>query len=319
MKLYILTCLPALLFISLTAYSNPGEPVRQEQSSFHNYRNPIDSAKKKDTTDDDDDKTRKFEFGADYATDQSFHGIHPAEKLPYIAPEFTYTAPSGFYAEITDQYLLTPTNGGFDAFEFNPGWNIDFGDNTTLNFNWSKYFIGSNSPAGLKSDLSNQLETYIEQWIGETEGKLTVDYEIYKNKNNAVISTPNDIIITPDISHTFEIKFKNDSKLEFIPEGSIDFGTRNSFTHYQAALQDDSIKNNIRGNKRKKVQVANQAKNSSFGDIDYSLVFTVDYQLKRWEFEPAINYSALLYTVPGLTIAPLTFFTFTVTYTIPTK
>ncbi len=274
--------------------------------------NPVspkeDTLKKTDAKDTADaDSIRSYAFGVNYGSDQQYHGVHSDLKLPYIQPNFTYTAPKGFYCELLDQYII---GGGskYNAFAVDPGWNIDLADNTTLNFNWEHFFLGSHPPQILASvDISNTIETYIEQWIGETEGKLSVDYDIYKRTSK--VKTPNDIIISPEVLHDFKITLGKKSSLTLEPEGSIDFGTRNSYTHAQA-----NANNNEQSPKKDTLK-----NNSSFGTLDYLLAFSVDYKVGNFECEPGINYDVPLYAVPNVPSKPIAYVTIALTYTIDHK
>jgi len=269
-----------------------------------------DSTKKtQDDSDTDDDHVRSYAIGLEFGSDQSYHGIHSGAKVPYMEPNFTYTAPSGFYVEASDQFVLLKDSGGFDAFAINPGWNIDLADNTTLNFNFTHYWFKAKTPLTIKSDLSDVVETYIDQSLGEWEGRFTIDYDYYKKTSLA--KTPGDLILTPDIQHTFEIDLNKKSSLSFIPEGSIDFGTRNAYTHYVINKGDT-----VRTRKGQPRQVPS---NTSFGTLDYSLVLSIDYKVGRFEVEPALNYNAALYTVQGISSKPLGYLTLDLTYTIEKK
>lgn len=293
---------------------------------------PDDSAKAKyDTTkkDSDDAKTRDFEFGAEYGSDQGIHGIHSNIKLPYFTPEFTYHAKSGFYTEINEEYLLLPSNkgGGFDAFNVNPGWDINLTENSILNFSISHYtFNPGEAPAlkELRSDLSNVFETYFEQWVGETRFKMSIDYDIYSKDTN--VSTKNDWVFSPDIQHTFEIDPNENSSISIIPEAYIDFGTRNAYTRLKAIQEEDSaISNNVNLTERQKarrekaVLKKNSNINASFGSLDYALMLSVEYKIGRWEITPAYTYNPSLYQPPGQKYPPLSIFTVDLTYTISSK
>jgi len=277
---------------------------------------PGDTAKKAaetDSTDDDDDNVRSYAIGLTYGSDQSYHGIHSNTKLPYLEPNFTYTAPSGFYIEASVQDILIKKGGGFDAFDFNPGWNIDLSDNTTLNFNLSHYIFRAKTPVTIKSDLSNSLETYIDQSVGETDFKLSVDYNYYKQKDT--IKTPGDFILSPDITHDFKIKLNQKSSLTFIPEGSIDFGTRNAYTHYLVNTGADtvSVVNKKTGKRERVTRIPN---NSSFGTLDYNLILTINYKIGNFEIEPAFNHTVPLYKPSGTPNTPLNSVTIALVYTI---
>jgi hypothetical protein len=260
-----------------------------------------------DDSSDDDDNPRSYAIGIMYGSDQSYHGIHANTKLPYIEPNFTYTAPKGFYALASVQDILIKKGGGFDAVDINPGWDISLADNTTLNVNYSKYFFRAGTPATIQSDLSNALATYIDQWIGQTEGKFTVAYDYYKSTDS--VKTPGDIVLSPDIAHTFTIKLGKKSSLDIVPEGNVDFGTRNAYTHYEINAEDTLATSGV-GKKRK------QPTNSSFGGLDYTLLLTIDYKLGNFEFSPAFNYNKTLYKTPGVSSAPLKFMTISLLYTI---
>jgi hypothetical protein len=276
---------------------------------------PADTAKK--TADDDttdDDNVRSFAIGLTYGTDQSFNGIHSNDKIPYLEPNFTYTAPSGFYVLVSFQDILVKDSGGIDAFDLNPGWNVTVADNTTWNFNLSHYTFRPRTPLAIKSSLSNELETYIDQWVGETEGKFSVDYDYYKQTPQ--IKTPGDIVLTPDIAHTFNITLGKGTSLSFIPEGSVDFGTRNAYSQYQANAG-DTVQYVLK--KGKEVKVRKPLNNSSFGTVDYSLVFTIDLKIGNFEIEPAFNYNKALYNPSGVPTSPLRYGTLAFIYTIEKK
>ncbi len=294
-----------LLFISLKSFGG------DHLSNFagKTMASPADTTKK-DSTDEDDDTVRSFAFGINYGSDQSYHGIHSNAKLPYIEPNFTYTAPKGFYVGASVQDILAKKEGGFDALDINPGWNIDLADYTTLNINISHYVFRAGTPSTIRSDLSDAIETYIDQWIGETEGTFTVGYDYYK-KTARGSRTPGDIIFTPDISHRFKFELTKKSSISLIPEASFDFGTRNAYTNYQINSGDS-----VQTKQSKKDQVPT---NTSFGTLDYNFVFTVNYKVGHFEIEPALNYTAPLYSATGVSTKPLGYLTLALTYTIEKK
>jgi hypothetical protein len=274
---------------------------------------PGDTAKK-DTiiavADTDDDKNRQFAFGVEYASDKTHYGLrNTSVKLPYIEPNFTYTAPKGFYIEVSDEYFFYKKIQGFDAFCLNPGWDIDFGDNTTLDINYTHYSI-KNSPSIVTAGLNNSLETYVTQWVGHLRGKLAIDYDIYKGSNS-----PNDFIFTPDLEYKFKWKLGEKSSLKLKPELNIDIGTRNFYTQALISQQNDTIaqKGKLKG---KKVQ---SNSNSSFGTLDYNFILTLDFAIGKFDFEPAFNYTDPLYKPSSTPNPPTAYMTISITYTISTK
>ncbi|HTB30636.1 MAG TPA: hypothetical protein VK808_01335 [Bacteroidia bacterium] len=310
-----------VLFFSIKSFAgNHSSFPAGSRSSSGSIFVPKDSIKKVTDTvssdDDDDDGTdtlRSYAIGIEYGSDQSYHGVHSNVKLPYIEPNFTYTSLKGFYAEASVQDILIKKGGGFDALDLNPGWNIDLADNTTLNFNYSHYVFRSGTPITIESDLSNVLEGYIDQSIGETEGKFSIDYDYYKRTSK--VRTPGDIVMTPDIEHTFKIKLSKKSSLSLVPEGSMDFGTRNAYSHYQANAG-DTVQYVTNPKTGKQVRESQTPNNSSFGTLDYSLVFTITYKIGHFEVEPAINYIAPLYIPSGVSNKPIGYLTLALTYTI---
>lgn len=321
----------AVVFFSIKSFGgNLPSLLTAKKTPNHPATFTIDTAKKatvsdtgKKAKDDDtsDDDSRSYAIGLTYGNNQAYHGIHSNEKLPYIEPNFTYTAPSGFYTELFDQYLL---RGGskYNAFAATPGWNIDLTDNTTLNFNYTHYFLGSNPPAFLiSSDVSNSFETYIEQWIGKTKGRLSLDYDAYKK--TAKVKTPNDFLITPDIEHDFNITLSKKSSISINPEGEISFGTRNASSHYAANSGADTVLSGQAGKLSRMQQKELQAQqekqetdNKSFGTLSYTLTLGVDYTIGNFDAEPAYNYNVSLYNTPGASNKPLGYFTIALTYTI---
>jgi hypothetical protein len=273
---------------------------------------PKDSVKQDSST--DDDLNRQFAFGVEYASDQAHYGLHNNIKIPYVEPNFTYTAPKGFYMTISDQYVLPQKIVGFDAFCLNPGWDIDFGDNTTLNFNYTRYIFNPNSSNLVKSTLGNSLETYIEQWIGNLRGKFTIDYDIYR-QNGKRTNSPNDFAFTPDLYYKFKWKLGEKSSIKIKPEASIDLGTRNFYTQYLSAKAADST---AKGLKPKTAPVKSDA-NSSFGTLDYNLMLNIDLAIGKFDFEPGFTYTDPLYKPSNIPNPPTGYFTFSITYTISTK
>jgi hypothetical protein len=263
---------------------------------------------KKDTAAEDStsDNKRSYAIGLEYGSNQSYLGLHQNIPLPYFEPNFTYTAPSGFYTEISAQDILIKKGGGWDALDLNPGWNVDLADNTTLNINVAHFIFRDHTPLLLRSDISDMTETYVDQSIVETEAKFIVTYDYYKK--SAAVRTPGDIILTPDLSHTFEITLNKKSSLSFEPEANIAFGTRNGDTHYEINNGDTALTR--KGTLR---QIPN---NSSFGTLDYTLVFTINYSIGNFEVEPSINYADPLYKPEGIPTNSFLFFTVGLTYTI---
>jgi hypothetical protein len=292
--------------------AHPSFPLENKSSGNSNLvhkdtlKKPADTASSDDDDDDGTDTLRSYAIGIEYGSDQSYHGVHSNVKLPYIEPNFTYTSLKGFYAVASVQDILLKKGGGFDALDLNPGWNIDLADNSTLNFSYSHYLFREGTPVTIESDLSNVLETYIDQWIGETEGKFSVDYDFYKKTSK--VKTPGDIVLTPDIQHDFKIKPSKKSALSFVPEGSIDFGTRNAYTHYEVNNNDTVL--------TKKGQPKQFPSNASFGTLDYTLVLTINYKIGHFEVEPAINMVAPLYIPTGISSKPIGYLTLALTYTI---
>ena len=290
------------------------------KESSHFILNDGDSNKKtNDSTSDSDVKHRKFEFSVVGANDQTHYGLRNNNlKLPYIQPGFTYTAKSGFYIGINDQYLiLKGSKGGFDVFGVNPGYDWDISDNTTIDFNFQYYHFRKGTPNLIRGSLSSDLETYLDQYIyKDLEGRLTIDYDIYSAPKNNQPKTPNDFIFTPDLLYTFEWDFSKKNSLSFIPEASVDFGTRNFYTQYQNAVAGDSI---TKGYKPKKQNYASTS-NSSFGLLDYNLILSIELSLGNFNFEPMITYNAPLYLPTGTTKnKPAVFGSITLSYTIKSK
>ncbi len=237
-----------------------------------------------------DIKTREFAIGLEACNDQEHLGLRdPNQRLPYLEPSFTYTAKSGFYIGVTDQFLLMKKGGGFDVFGWNPGWNIDLTDNTTLNVNWQGYVFRRKSVNLIGSSEASGLSTYIEQDMGNLTGKFTAAYDIYKKPTNSKIpKTPNDFEFTPDLSYNFEYKWGAKTKQSFavIPEASLDFGTANFITNYENLKASDSASNLL--NPKKTSYAANT--NSKFEILDYSLILSLDYNVGKFEIEPQFTY-----------------------------
>lgn len=262
-------------------------------------------------------KKRTYSFGLEGANDQSHLGLRNTKPMPYLEPSFTYTAKKGFYIEVSDQYLLIKQHGGFDIFGLNPGWDIDFSDNTTLNFNFQYYHSKKSTPNYVRAGLSSVLETYFDQYIiGELEGRLTIDYDMYKTYKNQT-KTPNDIIFTPDLQYTFEWDFGKKSSISVIPEANIDLGTKNIYTIARKASQNDSV-NNLKTLK-KNYSVSN---NSSFGALDYNLILSVEYTVGKFSIEPMVTYTTPLYNSTNLALtksSPFFLGSITLTYDIESK
>jgi hypothetical protein len=307
-----------IISISLLLFSGGAfASIHHNPLGLKNYFTPKDTIVKKvdaDTTDDDDVKYRTYEIGLMGASDQSHYGLHSSGKIPYLEPSFTYTAKSGFYIEVSDQFILKKDSGGFDVFGLNPGWNIDLTDNTTLNFNYQFYYVRPKSPDLVRSSLFNCIETYIEQDLGDFEGKFSIDYDIYKAQPGQP-KTPSDIVFSPDITYDHEFDFKHKQSLDIEPEASFDFGTRNMYTQYQNTLVSDSAAN-VK-NYKARYRAANS--NASFGTLDLSFVLTVEYQIGKFKIEPAVTYAYPLYHPSGLNNAPTFYGSITLGYKIKGK
>lgn len=286
---------------------------------------PVDTNLHKDTSkaddaDDEDIKHREFAIGLEAANDQNNHGLHNKGKaLPYFEPSFTYTAKSGFYIEVDDQYLI-PVKGipkkraGFDVFGLNPGWDWDVSDNTTINANITYNKFKAKTPNLIKSNLFLTLESYLDQYIvGELEGRFTADYDIYKKPTTNQPTTPNDIIFTPDLQYTFEWDFSKKGSLSVIPEANVEFGTRNFYTSYQNNVIDSTV-----GSSKKTTYVAENA-NSSFGTLDYNIILSIELKLGAFSIEPVITYAHPLYNPSNLSNPPIAYGSITLTYTIKSK
>jgi hypothetical protein len=179
-------------------------------------------------------------------------------------------------------------------------------DNTTLNINLAHFIFRANTPLLIRSDISDIAETYIDQSIGQTEGKLIITYDYFKK--SASVRTPGDIAFSPDLLHTFEITLNKKSSISLVPEGNIAFGTRNGFTHYE--VNDGDTLLTKKGTKKQLPD------NTSFGTVDYNLLFTINYTIGNFEIEPSINYTDPLYKPQGITTSSTTYFTVSLTYTI---
>ena len=309
MKLSGLTIFSLLLIaVKGFAVNHPVKPIGNKAPlvSLSPLADSVKKASDDDTADDEEDNVRTYAFGLEFGSDQTSHGLHSGKKLPYISPSFTYSAPKGFYISISDQFILSKDSGGFDAFALNPGWNIDIADNTTLNFNLTHYWFKANTPLSIKADLSDVVETYIDHWFGETEARFTIDGNYYKKSDS--INASGDIILTPDIAHTFEFDISKKSSLSLIPEGSMDFGTTNEYSRYLSKSKDTAY---IQSYKR-----ARRNNKSSFAVLDLNLIFTVNYKVGNFEFQPAFNFNVPIYKVPGIPDKPLAYGTINLIYTI---
>ncbi len=296
-------CIPVALMLVFFSVNSFAQGIHTDKTS-HPLVDSAKNAGDDDTT--DDDNVRSYEIGLEFGSDQSSHGLHAGKKLPYMEPSFTYSAPKGFYIGVSDKFIFVKDSGGFDVFALNPGWNIDLTDNTTLNFNLTHYWVRARTPLSISADLSDNVESYIDHWIGESEGRFTVDYEYYKS--SSTIKTPGDIIFTPDISHTFKIGISKKTSLLIVPEGNVDFGTTNSYTHYLANVGDTAL---VQAYKKKK-----PTQNAPFALLDYNVIVTIDLKIGKFDLEPAFNYNGPIYKVKGVPSKPLAYGTINLVYTI---
>ncbi len=312
--LLILILLPAL-DRSLASVHDPLKPFGLK--NYFNY--PGDTSGTDDSADDDNIKERTFAIGLEACNDQEHYGLRDAnQRLPFLEPSFTYTAKSGFYVELTDQYLLMKRGGGFDVFGWNPGWNIDLTDKTTLNVNWQGYRFRGKSVNFIGSSEADALSTYIEQDIGNLTGKFTAAYDIYKKPSNPKIPrTANDFVFTPDLTYNFEYDWGKTVKQSFavIPEVSIDAGTANFITNYENLKVADSAANGL------KTRLANYAANSNskFELLDYSFTLSIDYNLGNFEMEPQFIYCIPIYKPLNRPSPKSAIISFTLTYNIRSK
>jgi len=313
--IWLLLLLPALNAFSTDLSANQKNHTQYVFPDSNKVKLAKDTAKK-DSTNDDDIKHRRYEIGLNGASDQGNHGLHNKNtKLPYLEPNFTYYAKSGFYIETSDQFLLVKKEGGFDVFGLNPGWDFDPGENTTVNLNYQYYGFKKKTPNEVSSSLGNDIESYIEHYIGNLEGKFTADYNIYTQQNKNQAKTPNDIIFTPDIQYDFEIDFGKKSSIDIIPEANIAFGTRNFYTQYLDNAASDSSSNNL--NPKKASYSANS--NASFGTVDYEFLLSIEYTIGKFCIEPSFAYSHPLYNSSSVPSTPLIYGSISLTYTLKSK
>ena len=275
---------------------------------------------KTDSTADEDVKHRKFQIGLEFANDQSNHGLKNSSPLPYMEPSFTYTSKSGFYIEVEDQFLfvgksVSKSRGGFDVFTANPGWDFDLSDNTSLDLNITYNYYKKKTPDLLKSGLFLVPEVYLDQYIiGELEGRVTIDYDMYKVTNPKQPKTPNDFVITPDLQYSFEWDFGKHKKnsFSFIPEVSVDFGTKNFITVYQDNVISDTATNSKTN--------YNTSSSNSFGALDCNVIVTLELKLGKFKIEPILNYVIPLYNENNIVSSkPYGYGSLSLTYTLKSK
>lgn len=310
-----------LIFPALNAFPNGHLTNKKHKPLLYILPDTTVKANSTDTSS-DDEKHRKYEIGLEGANDQTNHGIRSAQPVPYFKPSFTYTAKSGFYVEADDEFIpaskgVTKQQSGFDIFDLNPGWDFDLTDNTTFDVNLTYTYAKLRTPSLVRSNLRWIPETYIDQYIiGELEGKFTIDYDIYAKPpaKSGEPATPNDIVFTPDLLYTFEWDFgkHKQNSLSFIPEVSLDFGTRNFITGYKNLKVSDTAKNT---GKAKYYPI----ESTSFGTLDYNIMLSIELTLGKFSIEPEITYMVPLYNDSSIPSTPYAYGSITLTYTIKSK
>jgi hypothetical protein len=293
----------------------------QDNKQPGNIKAPIAAVDttKKDTSADDD--CSNIVFSAKAGNNFTYRGLS-AEKMPYLSPDITYNAKSGFWASVTTYRVWSSEVGAkkFLETDFAAGWDFTFFKkwDFTMSYMHSNYDTASISP--VKSALANNIDLYTGYDFGPIYFGVRYDYTF--ERKNILVGKKKKTVGFSDYYFNWELYkdwgwadvFTNDDEIHLIPDVSLTGGTQSVYSDYLDALT------------AKKVKVRNAGvvkaikEPSKFSIFLFNFSAPISYYIGNWKIKP--EYDLFYFTTKdanGKTEPPYSIYSIKVAYTINFK
>ena len=224
-------------------------------------------------------KKANLKFGISYYSDNVYVGRTDTAVAPSYEPMVRYAFKSGVYFSGALEYFPNRITNKLDGGNIEAGYNFDATENLSGGVSFTKSFYNSNSTQ-VQSEIGSNFEAFLDYDIADiVTPYLGVDYGFAKS------GYKDDILLTPSLSHDFEIDgvFADKDLLLISPEVDMNIGTQNFFDSYLVAKA-------TKAKKVTKVQAAELAAYnadlntyktylSNFTVLDYELTLPVEYKI----------------------------------------
>ena len=160
-----------------------------------------------------------FSIQADYLSNYSYNGRVDSIKYPYQTTTASLHLANGLYSNFSASYLLTPGMKGFDFFEFDLGYEYNFGKKIYGELYASKYFYSSSA---------NLINGNISSDIGAS---LNYDFKFFQFNNvlDLFFTHKTDIQYTPGVEKQIYISKSNKASWSINPYIYYNFSTVNYY------------------------------------------------------------------------------------------
>lgn len=231
------------------------------------------------TTDSVAPKKPYLKFGMTYYSDNVYLGRTDTVTAPSYEPTLSYTFKSGVYFSGALEYFPNRVTNKLDGGNIEAGYNFDATQNLSGGVSFTKSFYNTNSTQ-VQSEIGSNFDAFLDYDIADIiTPYIGFDYGFAKS------GFKDDILLTPSLSHDFEIDgiFDDNDLLLISPEVDMNTGTQNFFDSYLTAKA-------TKAKKVTKVQAAEIATYnadlstyktylSNFTVLDYEFTLPIEYKL----------------------------------------
>lgn len=221
--------------------------------------------------------TSYFKLQLDYLSNYAYNGRVDSIKSPYQTITASYHLANGLYVTGAANYLLANGQNRFDYFEFDLGYEYQFGEKISGEVYGSKYFYNSNA---------NLLNGNISADIGAS---FNYDFGLVQFNNTAdlLFSNATDFQYNPGIEKS--IKFGNANKFGDWSITPGVYANISSINYYESVV--NRKMNGAKGAKAKNatplypiITNVTSVKNPGVKLMDYEFTMPITYDVNNWNF-----------------------------------
>jgi hypothetical protein len=287
-----------------------------------------------------------FLIGLDYGSNFTYKDRAGQTTYPYLYPNVTYHAKSGFFASagafrvsnVQQDYNVRP----FVELDLSAGWNHNFGENAEAGLSYLYSAYNRNLPL-ISTALSNDLNAFYDYDFDIIDARLSFDYAFGKLGGDSVVTTrkvpgkkgkktrtlqkatfftSSDYFFNLDFSHEFswEKLFRKNDALSITPEIYISAGTNNFYNNYykQVKALDGKLKKNQLVSNADTISDPYDASAAAFKLREYVLSLPIGYSIGEFTMTPQYDYIIPVNQPSFLStpLKPYSLFKFSISYKI---
>lgn len=209
-----------------------------------------------------------YKISLDYLSNYVYTGRADSLKNPYQSVTFGFTTKTGWYGNITSNYLLNQLDTRLDYFQFDLGYSYTLGKKWEGDIYFSKYAYTGGSSL-ISGNATMDIGASLNADLGFVQFNNTFDIFFVSKA---------DIQYSPSIEKHFSLGSK--TNLSVTPALSANFNTLNFYESTFSRRQGGKKPGALLGN----IQSSTAVNNNNFKLLDIELSLPLNYENEHWGF-----------------------------------